>query len=273
VFDAVTFDFSRTMILGRKHAQCAEFAAVLEANGQLAGCVWESPPRAAALRLWRRRVTRHGWLPTASRAAALVADRALYRIDRANRATDPAPARDRSALAAPRHLTVSDINSPEVAELIGALEPTLCIVVGASIIREPVLSTLSKSLVVNLHAGKTPKYRGTHGGVWAVIRSAPEDVVTTIHLLDAGIDTGRPLVYVPVSVKPTMTAMAAEHRRSALRWLAESATKGKQSVDPVHAPPRGELLYPPRLSEWRTFRRRSLSKADEIRNQIPGRIS
>ena len=41
-----------------------------------------------------------------------------------------------------------------------------------------------------MHAGITPRYRGVHGGYWALAEQHPEWVGTTVHLVDAGIDTG-----------------------------------------------------------------------------------
>ena len=43
---------------------------------------------------------------------------------------------------------------------------------------------------INTHAGITPKYRGTHGGYWALYNSDPGRCGVTVHLVDAGIDTG-----------------------------------------------------------------------------------
>jgi methionyl-tRNA formyltransferase len=42
-----------------------------------------------------------------------------------------------------------------------------------------------------MHAGITPRYRGVHGGYWALVEQHPEWVGTTVHLVDPGIDTGR----------------------------------------------------------------------------------
>ena len=39
-------------------------------------------------------------------------------------------------------------------------------------------------------AGITPLYRGGHGAYWALAEGRPELVGATIHVVDAGIDTG-----------------------------------------------------------------------------------
>jgi methionyl-tRNA formyltransferase len=43
---------------------------------------------------------------------------------------------------------------------------------------------------LNLHAGITPRYRGVHGGYWALVEGRPDLVGSTVHLVDTGIDTG-----------------------------------------------------------------------------------
>ena len=41
-----------------------------------------------------------------------------------------------------------------------------------------------------MHIGITPHYRGSHGGYWAIHNNDVEHFGTTIHLIDAGVDTG-----------------------------------------------------------------------------------
>jgi hypothetical protein len=43
---------------------------------------------------------------------------------------------------------------------------------------------------LNNHAGITPKYRGMNGGYWALATGDAENFGTTVHLVDAGVDTG-----------------------------------------------------------------------------------
>ena len=44
--------------------------------------------------------------------------------------------------------------------------------------------------VLNYHAGITPQYRGMNGGYWALASDDPTNFGSTVHLVDAGIDTG-----------------------------------------------------------------------------------
>ncbi len=41
-----------------------------------------------------------------------------------------------------------------------------------------------------MHVGITPKYRGVHGGYWALVNNDTSNCGVTIHLVDPGIDTG-----------------------------------------------------------------------------------
>jgi methionyl-tRNA formyltransferase len=67
--------------------------------------------------------------------------------------------------------------------------PSLVVVHGTRIISERVLREIEVP-VVNVHAGITPRYRGVHGGYWAILDDRPDLAGTTVHLVDAGIDTG-----------------------------------------------------------------------------------
>lgn len=43
---------------------------------------------------------------------------------------------------------------------------------------------------INIHVGITPRYRGVHGGFWAVKEKQMQLFGTTLHFVDKGIDTG-----------------------------------------------------------------------------------
>ncbi len=89
----------------------------------------------------------------------------------------------------PRGAYVESVNDPHTLALLREAEPDLVIVHGTRIIAERVLREIAAP-VVNVHAGITPHYRGVHGGYWAFVDGRPELAGTTVHLVDAGIDTG-----------------------------------------------------------------------------------
>jgi hypothetical protein len=85
--------------------------------------------------------------------------------------------------------SVVSVNSPETITLLRQLEPAVIVVNGTRIISSAVLSSVD-STFVNTHAGITPRYRGVHGGYWALRDHRTDLVGTTVHLVDPGIDTG-----------------------------------------------------------------------------------
>ena len=58
---------------------------------------------------------------------------------------------------------------------------------GTRIISSRVLDSIGCP-IINTHAGITPRYRGVHGGYWALAEGHPEEVGTTVHLVDKGIE-------------------------------------------------------------------------------------
>ncbi len=56
--------------------------------------------------------------------------------------------------------------------------------------------------VLNYHAGITPKYRGMNGAYWALATGDAENFGATVHLVDAGVDTGDVLYQVRGKPQP-----------------------------------------------------------------------
>jgi methionyl-tRNA formyltransferase len=96
---------------------------------------------------------------------------------------------------------ITTVNSPECIELIKSIDPDLIIVNGTRIISEKVLSSTSAPFI-NTHVGITPKYRGVHGGYWAVANNDKENCGVTVHIVDKGIDTGSILFQKTVALHP-----------------------------------------------------------------------
>ena len=84
---------------------------------------------------------------------------------------------------------VNSVNSVECIEFIKKEKPDLIIVNGTRIISNKVLNCINATFV-NTHAGITPKYRGVHGGYWALANEDKNNCGVTVHLVDSGIDTG-----------------------------------------------------------------------------------
>ncbi len=84
---------------------------------------------------------------------------------------------------------VNSVNSVECIEFIKKENPDLIIVNGTRIISKKVLNCTSATFI-NTHAGITPRYRGVHGGYWALANEDKNNCGVTVHLVDSGIDTG-----------------------------------------------------------------------------------
>jgi methionyl-tRNA formyltransferase len=95
---------------------------------------------------------------------------------------------------------VLSVNSDACLEMLQRINPDIIVVNGTRIISKKILSNLSAK-IINTHAGITPKYRGVHGGYWALVNNDLANCGVTIHFVDAGIDTGS--VIAQQTISPT----------------------------------------------------------------------
>lgn len=96
---------------------------------------------------------------------------------------------DASDIPSQKIKKVPSVNSKECIAFLQKEKPDLIIVNGTRIISKKVLTCI-KTTFVNTHVGITPKYRGVHGGYWALANDDKENCGVTVHLVDSGIDTG-----------------------------------------------------------------------------------
>ena len=101
---------------------------------------------------------------------------------------------------AERLTRVPSVNSPECIALLQALQPDVVVVNGTRIISKKVLAAVPCPFL-NTHAGITPLYRGVHGGYWALANGDPAHCGVSVHVVDAGIDTGS--ILAQAIIKPT----------------------------------------------------------------------
>lgn len=85
---------------------------------------------------------------------------------------------------------INSVNDGFSIELIKTSNPHYIFVNGTRIISKQVIDSINLPLI-NIHVGITPKYRGVHGGYWALYNNEPELFGTTLHLIDSGVDTGQ----------------------------------------------------------------------------------
>lgn len=84
---------------------------------------------------------------------------------------------------------IRSADSGELTTAIAQFAPSVVLLAGCRMLSPATLRALSCP-VLNYHAGITPMYRGTNGGYWALATGDPDNFGTTVHLVDAGVDTG-----------------------------------------------------------------------------------
>ena len=84
---------------------------------------------------------------------------------------------------------VDSINSDKTKSLLKELQFDVIVLNGTRIISGDILNS-TNATILNIHFGITPKYRGVHGGYWALANQDEQNCGVSIHIVDSGIDTG-----------------------------------------------------------------------------------
>jgi folate-dependent phosphoribosylglycinamide formyltransferase PurN len=191
----------------------------------------------------KRRARKIGWFATAGQFATMVLvrlgkKRFAARIERivAENGLEEEPR--------PEHaiVDIGSINSSKCVEALNRLDPKVVLLVGCRIVKPQILSQV-RCPVLNYHAGINPQYRGMNGGYWALASGDPGNFGTTVHLVDAGVDTGAILYQVRGKPAPDDNIMTYTHRLAALSRdmcvrAVGDALDGKLTVVPNDAPSR-----------------------------------
>jgi folate-dependent phosphoribosylglycinamide formyltransferase PurN len=151
--------------------------------------VIEEEPESKALFI-RRRAKKLGWIQALGQLATMVVSKygKRFTTKRAAEILDTFGA-DPSPDPAVRRVAVSSANSPAFLAAIAEIRPAALLLVSTRMLKAETLAAIPCP-VLNLHAGINPQYRGLQGGYWSRVRSDEANFGTTIHLVDAGVDTG-----------------------------------------------------------------------------------
>ncbi|HEX8903228.1 MAG TPA: formyl transferase [Longimicrobiaceae bacterium] len=103
--------------------------------------------------------------------------------------------------------TVDWINDRGVAEMIAASRPDVTIVMGTSILKKALLDRIGP-VVLNVHGGYLPDYRGNHCFFFALYGEEFDRIGSTIHFVDEGVDTGDIVAHVLPPMHPGDSAEA-----------------------------------------------------------------
>lgn len=149
--------------------------------------VLEAPP--SRVTLARRRARRLGWVTVTGQVAFVgVLLPALRRVGRP-RVRQIAGQAGLDFRPIERAVLVDSVNDDRTLVILEQSGPSVVVVHGTRLIADRIFDSLGVPFL-NVHAGVTPRYRGVHGGYWALAEGCPRLAGTTVHLIDSGIDTG-----------------------------------------------------------------------------------
>jgi folate-dependent phosphoribosylglycinamide formyltransferase PurN len=149
---------------------------------------------------------------------------------------------------------ISSVNEEACLKAIQLLQPDIIVVNGTRIISKKILQS-TNAIFINMHVGITPHYRGSHGGYWALYNNDIENFGTTIHLIDAGVDTGA--VLKQVFTKPgkqdnftTYPVLQAAVGIDALKEVLANMLSG--NYETIMHTEKGKMYYQPTLWKYLT---------------------
>lgn len=183
---------------------------------------------------------------------AFIRPRSKPQIDLLLAAHDDTPPDDRL-----RCLDVENINSAAVRDLLTEIQPRCVVVSGTGIISKKVLA-LSPTFI-NVHVGITPRYRGVHGGFWAVWEGRPDLVGVTVHKIDPGVDTGAIIAQARVAfgTQETLRTLPVRQYLVALPLLTDAVAAALDGT--LTTTTRDDLTsqqwFSPTLADYWRFRR------------------
>jgi phosphoribosylglycinamide formyltransferase 1 len=150
---------------------------------------------------------------------------------------------------------VKSANERRVAKLLRKLAPQAVMVNGTRILSRKLLAAVEAPFI-NTHMGITPMYRGVHGGYWALANDDPAHCGVTVHLVDAGVDTGDILYQALITPEaddnfatyPVLQlAQGMPLMKAALRDVAADRLMSRASEGPSQ-----QWYHPTLLGYWKT---------------------
>lgn len=94
-------------------------------------------------------------------------------------------------------ISVNSLNSGEAIHFLADSDPQWLIYSGGGILKEPLINQMD-GRILNAHQGPLPEIRGMNAAEWSILLD--EKKVSTIHLINQGIDTGKIIKEIPYSV-------------------------------------------------------------------------
>ena len=213
--------------------------------------IQEQPETKSAI--LRRRARLLGWPVALGQAACGVLLRLL----------EPAAARRRDAICRtagldprpkPGHEVhcVASVNSNSCRALLRSLDPAVVAVYGTRIIKPRTLAAVAAPFI-NYHAGINPAYRGQHPAYWALANRDAAHAGVTVHLVDAGVDTGEVLYQATVHFDRCDTILTYQWAQmpAALPLFERAIEDARQGcMAPSHVDLPSAQYFPPTLGTY-----------------------
>jgi len=105
-----------------------------------------------------------------------------------------------------RRLDKASLNSNDTVAFLQSQRVDAVAIYGTSMIKPPLWDAFANRMI-NMHLGLSPYYRGTATNFYPLVNEEPQYVGATIHMIDAGIDSG-PILH---HARPDITADDMPH--------------------------------------------------------------
>jgi methionyl-tRNA formyltransferase len=149
-------------------------------------------------------------------------------------------------------IKVESINDHYCKQELINLQPDIVIVNGTRIINKKILQC-TNAMFINMHVGITPWYRGSHGGYWSLYNNDIKNFGTTIHIVDAGVDTGSVLkqVFILPDKKDNFTTYPVVQAAIGIKALKEVLPKiGTGNFEIKKHNHKGNIYYQPTIWQY-----------------------
>ncbi|MEW9570452.1 formyl transferase [Rhodanobacter sp. Si-c] len=227
----------------------------LAAEVEVLAVVMERKPSARAMIRYRARQL--GWFTVIGQLAFIAFNKLLARLQR-HRSDELILHYGLQSASPPAAIThrVDSVNTAAVRRLLRKLAPDAVVVNGTRIISHKVIDCIQRPFI-NTHAGITPRYRGVHGGYWALVHDDAANCGVTVHLVDAGVDTGGVLYQQRISIDDSdgfntyplhQLAAGIPLMKQALRDVIDDTLVSHDGVSP------SGLWYHPTLGQYLRYR-------------------
>jgi hypothetical protein len=203
--------------------------------------------------LLKRRARRFGWVTALGQLGTMVASRlgknvAARRSAEILREYGLSAEREQNLPVTP----VASLNHPDCHAAVTRLQPAAVFTISCRILSPVTLAAIACP-VINFHAGINPMYRGQMGGYWARVERDEENFGATVHLVDAGVDTGgtlyeqriRPSRSDSLATYPLLLTAASTDMAVRALWDAVDGT-----LKPFAPSGASVLRFPPPLWTW-----------------------